>query len=122
MRLFDVLKLESNVGLRETLYQTLHDPTGELNRWKSRETLEAGMEVSTEFYRVYEGDRLSKISNLFKVSKWMHTIEPTVSYQYSPRVDQDDLPQFDEVDRIPSTSQITYGITQRLVGKPRRRD
>ena len=28
------------------------------------------------------------------------------------------LPVFDEVDRIPYTNQITYGITQRLVGKP----
>jgi len=48
----------------------------------------------------------------------MHTIEPTVSYQYIPRVNQDDLPQFDDVDRIPYTNQISYGITQRLLGKP----
>jgi LPS-assembly protein len=76
------------------------------------------MEMSTEFYRVYDGEMVSKISNLYKVSKWMHTIEPTIGYRYSPRVDQDDLPVFDEVDRIPYTNQITYGITQRLVGKP----
>jgi LPS-assembly protein len=50
----------------------------------------------------------------------MHTIEPTVAYHYNPPVNQDDLPLFDEVDRIPFTSQITYGITQRLVGKPRK--
>ena len=50
----------------------------------------------------------------------MHTIEPTIEYRYSPRVDQNDLPPFDEVDRIPYTNQITYGITQRLVGKPQK--
>jgi lipopolysaccharide assembly outer membrane protein LptD (OstA) len=33
-------------------------------------------------------------------------------------VNQDGLPVFDEVDRIPFTNQITYGVTQRLVGKP----
>jgi lipopolysaccharide assembly outer membrane protein LptD (OstA) len=33
-------------------------------------------------------------------------------------VNQDDLPVFDEIDRIPFTNQITYGVTQRLVGKP----
>jgi lipopolysaccharide assembly outer membrane protein LptD (OstA) len=48
----------------------------------------------------------------------MHTIEPFVSYSYIPRVSQNDLPVFDEVDRIPYTNQITYGITQRLVGRP----
>jgi lipopolysaccharide assembly outer membrane protein LptD (OstA) len=48
----------------------------------------------------------------------MHTVEPTIGYRYSPRVDQDALPVFDDTDRIPYTNQITYGITQRLVGKP----
>jgi LPS-assembly protein len=76
------------------------------------------MEMSTEFYRIYDGAMISKISNLYRVSKWMHTIEPTIGYHYSPRVDQDDLPLFDEVDRIPYSNQITYGFTQRLVGKP----
>jgi LPS-assembly protein len=118
MRLFNVLKLESNIGMRETLYRSFNDPVDQLQRWKSRETFEAGTEMSTEFYRVYDGKTVSKISNIFKVAKWMHTIEPTIGYCYSPRVNQEDLPLFDEVDRIPFTSQMTYGITQRLVGKP----
>jgi lipopolysaccharide assembly outer membrane protein LptD (OstA) len=74
--------------------------------------------MSTEFYRVYDGETFSKISHLYKVAKWMHTIEPTVEYRYSPRVNQNDLPVFDDVDRILYTNQITYGITQRLIGKP----
>jgi len=74
--------------------------------------------MSTEFYRVYDGESVSKISNLFKISKWMHTVEPAVRYQYSPRVNQDEIPVFDELDRIPYTNQITYGVTQRLIGKP----
>jgi LPS-assembly protein len=59
----------------------------------------------------------SKISNLLKVKRWMHTVEPKISYLYSPRVTQDDLPVFDEVDRLPYTNEVTYGIIQRLVGK-----
>ena len=118
MRLFNVLKLESNVGLRETVYQLHNDPTHQFEGWKSRETFEAGAEMSAEFYRVYEAAQLPWVSNLFKVAKWMHTIEPTIGYLYSPRVNQDALPQLDPMDRIPFTSQITYGITQRLVGKP----
>jgi LPS-assembly protein len=117
MRLFNVLKFESDVGLRETFYRSFNDPTGKFQGWKSREILEANMEMSTEFYRVYDGEMVSKISNLYKVAKWMHTIEPTISYSYNPRVNQNSLPIFDEVDRIPYTNQITYGVTQRLVGK-----
>jgi LPS-assembly protein len=118
LRLFNVLKVESNVGLRETLYQSYHDPTGQYDGLKARETLDAGAAISTEFFRVYEGEKISKISDIFKVSKWMHTIEPTIRYRYIPRVDQEDLPVFDEVDRVPYTHQITYGITQRLLGRP----
>jgi LPS-assembly protein len=73
--------------------------------------------ISTEFYRVYDVAIAPKISSLFSVNKWMHTIEPFFGYLYSPRVDQNDLPIFDEVDRIPYTHQITYGFTQRLIGK-----
>lgn len=118
VRLLNVLKFESDVGLRETFYRNYNDRTGTFEGWKSRETLEANVQMATEFYRVYDAEALSKISDLFKVSKWMHTIEPTISYQYSPPVNQSDLPIYDQVDRIPYTNQITYGFTQRLVGKP----
>jgi LPS-assembly protein len=117
-RLFNVLKFESDVGLRETVYRNENDPTGIYQGWKSRRTFEADAQMSTEFYRVYDAETISKLSNLFKVDKWMHTVEPTVSYSCIPRVNQNGLPVFDEVDRIPYTNQITYGITQRLVGRP----
>jgi LPS-assembly protein len=120
MRLFNVLKLDPYFGGRETFYYSRNDPTGKFKGWSSRETLAAGFQTSTEFYRVYDAETFSWISNLFKVAKWMHTIEPTVSYNYSPRVNQNDLPAFDEVDRIPYTNQITYGVTQTLVGRPQK--
>jgi LPS-assembly protein len=118
MRLFNVLKFNPYLGGRETFYYSHNDPTGKFKGWESRETLEAGFQTSVEFYRVYDAEAFSWISNLFKVAKWMHTIEPTISYSYSPRVNQSDLPPFDAVDRIPYTNQIIYGFTQHLVGRP----
>ena len=118
VRLLNVLKFESDVGLRETLYKSYNDPTQTYHGWEARETLDTGAQMSAEFYRVYDGETFSTISHLYKVAKWMHTVEPTIGYRYSPRVDQDALPVFDDTDRIPYTNQITYGITQRLVGKP----
>jgi LPS-assembly protein len=118
-RLFNVLKFNSDLGVRETVYGSANDPTGTIKGWNSRQTFEADMQMSAEFYRVYDAKALSsKLSDVFKVDKWMHTIEPTVSYTYIPPVNQSHLPAFDEVDRIPFTNQITYGVTQRLVGKP----
>ena len=120
MRLFKVLKLEPNIGFRETIYRPFDDPSDQLEAWISRETWEAGLEMSTELYRVYESGADSKVARLFKVSKWMHTIEPMIAYRYIPRVDQEEIPIFDEVDRIPYTSLISYGITTRLLGKLRK--
>jgi len=116
-RFFNVLKFESDLGLRETLYHSYNDPTGRLHGWKSRQILEADVQISAEFYRVYDAGTFSKISDLLNVTKWMHTIEPMLSYSYIPRVNQNRLPVFDEVDQIPHTNQITYGVTQRLLGK-----
>lgn len=118
IRLFNVLKLETGVGPRETIYKSFDDPTQKYKGWEFRETVVANTEVSTEFYRIYPAEKISGISRIFKVSKWMHTIEPAISYQYSPRVNQKEIPQFDDMDRMAYVNQITYGFTQRLIGKP----
>lgn len=117
LRLFNVLKVEPNIGLRETLYRSYEDPTRTYQGWESRETLETGLKMSMEFIRIYHGTLISRLSKIYEGSKWMHLIEPTLEYSYSPRVDQDEIPTFDEVDRIPYSNQITYGFTQSLVGK-----
>ncbi len=114
-RLLDALKVTPNVGFRETDYLTYRDPAGD--RFKSRETFEAGVDASAELYRVYETSSNSKIYNLLGITRWMHTIEPTVGYHYTPRVSQNDLPEFDAIDRIPYRNEITYGFTTRLLGK-----
>lgn len=117
LRLFNVFKFEPNIGLRETLYRSYDDPTHTYQGWESRETIEAGVRASIEFYRIYQGTLISKLSKVYEGSKWMHLIEPILEYHYSPRVDQDEIPTFDEVDRIPYSNQITYGVTQSLIGK-----
>jgi LPS-assembly protein len=118
MRLFNVLKVESGIGPRGTLYKSFDDPTQQYQGWESRETLVANVDVSTEFYRIYDAKTVPMISGHYKIAKWMHTIEPMIGYHYSPRVNQETLPLFDELDRIPYSSQFTYGLIQRLVGKP----
>jgi LPS-assembly protein len=125
LRLFDVLKLTSQVGVRGTVYDSSDDPTHQFEGWKSRETFAASTQLSMEFFKVYEARPLplvSSLNNVAIVSKWMHTFEPSVGYNYMPQVDQRRIPSFDDVDRIPYTNAITYGFTQRLIGKPSTED
>lgn len=118
MRLFNFLKMETSVGPRETLYKAYDDPNHQYKGWESRETVIARAEMSMELYRVYDAATIPRISRQYRVAKWMHTIEPTIGYSYSPSVNQRAIPVFDDLDRMPSTSQFTYGFTQRLVGRP----
>jgi len=118
MRLFNVLKVETSVGPRETLYKAYDDPNHQYKGWESRETVIVKADVSIEIYRVYDAETIPRISRLYKVTKWMHTIEPMIGYSYSPSVNQTAIPVFDDMDRVPDTSQFTYGFTQRLVGRP----
>jgi LPS-assembly protein len=62
--------------------------------------------------RVYE-------AKWWKFERFKHQIEPEISYTYIPRVDQDDIPIFNELDRIDYTNAITYGLTTTASGKVR---
>jgi LPS-assembly protein len=108
-RLFNVLKVEPSAGVRETLYLPTHDPTGQLSGWESRELFTAGLSTAVEFFRVYEATELSKLSNLYKVAKWMHTFEPSVSYNYNPEADLNEN-LFDTADQIPGRNEIAQGL------------
>lgn len=65
------------------------------------------------------GSRLQKIYDLHwrTLEKLKHTIEPVVSYDYVPVVDQSQLPIFDETDRVEPRSLLTWGVVSRLYGK-----
>jgi LPS-assembly protein len=123
-RLLDVLKFDSNIGFRETAYRADTDSGEPIKRSGSREIFDSNVSLSTEFYKVHDGTVIRWLSDLFNVDKWMHTIEPTIGYRYTPHVDQDDLPRLDDLkrsllpERVLDANEITYGVTQRLVGKP----
>ncbi len=103
------LKFLPVAGLRETLYWPDNEPDGE-DDFEARTLPSFGAVLSTTVSRIFETPPLG-------YDRVRHRIEPTVSYTYIPRVDQDDLPFFDERDRIPYTSEITYGLTNFIEGK-----
>ncbi len=51
------------------------------------------------------------------IDKLKHTIEPFVTYQYTPAISQSAVPLWDQDDRINPRSLIVYGFTSRLYAR-----
>ena len=66
--------------------------------------------VASEIEKVYD-------LNWKYIEKIKHTFEPFVDYAYIPSYGQNDLPLYDETDRIEPRSLFTYGFTSRILGK-----
>jgi hypothetical protein len=120
-----------DAGGRETLYDTSgHDllviPVGTSSQQQNNNSLALdGLTLGGFDHRemVYGGGGIStvleKIYDLqvFSLRHFKHTIEPMVDYSYVPRVEQRELPVFDEVDRVNARSLVTYGLVSRLFAK-----
>jgi LPS-assembly protein len=63
-------------------------------------------------------DATSKLSRRFNASQggtFLHTIEPSVIYEYVPGTDQSRIPQIDQVDDLPKKNLLTYALRSRLL-------
>ncbi len=104
----DVLDFGHMVGLtpqvkvREVYYtRGVNNPESQ-----HRETLWAGL------------DARSKLSRRFGTSEGntlLHTIEPSVMYEYVPPTNQSQLTQIDQVDDLPKKNLLTYAVRSRLL-------
>ena len=71
-----------------------------------RETFWAGMDASSKLSRRFgAGDG----------NAMLHTIEPSVIYEYVPPTDQSKLTQIDQVDDLPKKNLMTYMLRSRLL-------
>jgi len=118
LMLLKAIRVEPEAGFRETLYLPSNGPrnpyTGErvTDEFESREIPDFTIATSTILSRVYEG-------GWWGFERWKHQIEPEISYTYIPRVNQDDNPMFNELDRIGYTNAVTYGLTNAVSGRIR---
>ncbi len=63
-------------------------------------------------------DATSKMSRRFRKADgdaFLHTIEPSVIYEYVPATDQSQLTQIDQVDDLPKKNLLTYVVRSRLL-------
>lgn len=103
------IHLEPSVGVRETLWYLDRDSAGgpPTKRQYARPMVDAKLDASTELYRIYGSPGTG-------IGRWRHLMRPQVVYAYVPGQDQNDLPYFDDTDRIAAQNGITYSLTNTM--------
>ncbi len=102
-----VAEIEPEIGYRERLYWTSSEGPG----FEHAENMDFSTRVSTRVSRIFT---LGATSGLTKLK---HSVEPEVTYYYTPNKKQDDLPYFDSADRIDNANELEYALVNRLVGR-----
>ena len=108
------LAFTPTIGVRETYYSKGRDVNNQKHSGFSRE--------SFDFQAAFEGPKINKIYHLDsnRFPKMKHLIEPRVTYDFIPDIDEDDrnkIRVLDSVDTITPTSRVSYFLTQRLLRK-----
>ncbi len=101
------LSFTPKVGARATFYDrgaTSYAPT-------EKKYAYAGADLNARFSKVYGEDVESGIGRV------RHSIEPTVSYSYIPRIDEGDIPHLDAVDQVQQENLVTMSLINRLTAR-----
>jgi LPS-assembly protein len=107
VRPWGLFEFTPSIAPRWTLYR-VDDTTGVEDH--TRYIYEARADLTTTFTRFFDVQWTG-------VEKLMHTIRPKLTYTYVPSERQDDLPEFDIVDRIEPLNLFTYSLNMTLTGR-----
>ncbi len=99
------LESRAEAGVRNTSYmvQTYGDGIWNNDDNQNRTLFNLHGETGTTLLRNFD-------FNHGEISSWDHRLRPYFQYDYLPETDQNDLPLFDAIDRIPERNAVTYGI------------
>jgi len=99
------LETRAEAGVRDTFYsvQTYGDGTWEESDTPNRLLADFHTEIGTTLLRDFS-------LNMGDFTGFRHNFRPYIQYDYLSETDQDDLPDFDSIDRIDDLNLITYGI------------
>jgi LPS-assembly protein len=101
------VSLTPRVGGRATFY----DQSASSTQPSERKYLYAGADLNARLSRVYGEDVPNGIGRV------RHSIEPTISYFYIPKIDQGDIPHLDSVDQVKEANTITLSLINRLTAR-----
>ena len=97
-----VVGFTPQVKFREVYYSRGIQETSSLHR----ETFWAALDATSKMSRRFNRDDGNAM---------MHTIEPSVIYEYVPATDQSQIAQIDQVDNLPKKNLLTYMVRSRLL-------
>ncbi len=101
------LSFTPRAGARATFYDR-SGVNAEIAEPTERKFYYAGADLNSRISRVYGTDGEAGIGRI------RHSIEPTISYLYIPRVDQGSIPQRDVVDTVMAQNLVTVSLINRL--------
>lgn len=111
-QVFKSLTMAPSVGARATAWHLNNDEEATEGTQTSfyRTLYDIKIDTSTELFRLYN---VSLAGN----DKLKHAINPQVVYEFIPETDQDDLPEFDDTDRIERKNLVTYSLTNTFTAR-----
>ncbi|MGD8520600.1 MAG: LPS assembly protein LptD [Desulfobacterales bacterium] len=104
---------EPSIGGRETFYyldKSEFSNESDPNRDAHRELFDLRAEIFSEVSKIFD-------INKGNINKIRHSIRPNIVYDYIPDENQDDLPEFDDRDRIEKKNMLTYSLTNTFTSK-----
>jgi len=100
------LGLTPRVGMRGIFYDRSKNDPAEPTDLKY---IYGGVDLNARISRIYGTDDGGDGIGMVR-----HSIEPTLSYEYIPRVDTTDIPQFDSLDTVSRKNLLTFSLINRL--------
>ncbi len=112
LKLGKAFNFEPYVGVRETLWYAddFTDNSGNSDSFRTRQMYDIGAELSTKINKIFS------LNNNF-ADKIKHEILPKLEYEFTPFITQDDLPSFDDLDRIAPKNEITWSIINNFTSR-----
>lgn len=114
LKLKNYLAFEPSAGIRGTYWNVNPDSSGAIPGDQrdtfSRALYDLRAEMSTDFFRVFR-------SEIGSIDRLKHGLRPQILYEYIPDVDQEELPEFDALDRIDERNLVTYSLINTLTSR-----
>jgi len=115
LKLGKFFNFEPSFGIRQTIWSTneFTDINGSSDNIRTRQIYDIGAQLSTEIIKIFNPN------NQF-VDKIKHEIIPKLEYAFIPNIIQNDLPSFDDLDRIEEQNSLTWSLTSNFTSKKSR--
>lgn len=115
LKLGKFFNFEPSFGVRQTIWHTdqFTDINGSSDDIRTRQMVDLGAQLSTKITKIFNP------GNQF-ADRIKHEIIPKLEYTFIPNTIQNDLPSFDDIDRIDEQNSLTWSFISNITAKKSR--